>query len=126
MKILFFVCLDNETISIPTNMLLLILLVRNRVFATNSDFLIPISVQSDVVWPFIFKIINFVRSNSLSLKYHRFMPSGSKDIGIRKFSLTYETGPAFRCCLSYCSAHSYNLLFFSPVYRDFNAAKYFF
>ena len=80
MKIRFFVCLDNETISIPTNMLLLILLVRNRVYATNSDFLIPISVQSDVVWPFIFKIINFVRSNSLSLKYQRFTSSGCKDI----------------------------------------------
>ena len=35
--------------------------------------------------PFIFRTINSVRSNSLSLKYHRFTPSGCKDIGIRKF-----------------------------------------
>ena len=33
----------------------------------------------------IFQTINSGRSNSLSLKYQRFTPSGWKDIGVRKF-----------------------------------------
>ena len=34
--------------------------------------------------PLIFQTINSLRSNSLSLKYQRFTPSGCKDIGVRK------------------------------------------
>ena len=34
--------------------------------------------------PLIFQTINSGRSNSQSLKYQRFTPSGCKDIGIRK------------------------------------------
>ena len=37
--------------------------------------------------------MNSVRSNSLSLKYHRFTPSGSKDIGIRKFEFVKRLIP---------------------------------
>jgi len=33
----------------------------------------------------IFQTMNSVRSNILSLKYHRFTPFSCKDIGIRKF-----------------------------------------
>ena len=47
--------------------------------------------------------MNSVRSNSLSLKYHRFKSSSSKDIGIRKFefvaklnSLARSTTVAFK------------------------------
>ena len=57
-------------------------------FATNSDFLIPIYVQ-----PNVFDLRHFKRSNSLSLKYHRFTPSGSKDIGIRKFEFVKRLIP---------------------------------
>ena len=35
--------------------------------------------------PLIFQTMNSVRSNSQSLKYHRFIPPGCKDIGVRKF-----------------------------------------
>ena len=41
--------------------------------------------------PLIFKIKNYDRSNSLSLKYQRFTPSGCKDIGIRKFEFVAKT-----------------------------------
>ena len=47
-------------------------------FATNSDFL-------------IFQTINSVRSNSLSLKYQRFTPSGCKAIGVRKCKFVAKT-----------------------------------
>ena len=50
---------------------------RNRLFATNSDLLIPISLDS-------FQTMTFVRSKNISLKYQRFTTLGSKDIGIRK------------------------------------------
>ena len=35
--------------------------------------------------------MNYVRSNKLSLKYQRCLPSGSKDIGIRKFEFVAKT-----------------------------------
>ena len=35
--------------------------------------------------------MNSVRSNSLSLKYHRFTPSGCKDIGITNFKFVART-----------------------------------
>ena len=37
--------------------------------------------------PQIFLVMNSVRSNSLSLKYKRFILSGCKDIKIRKFDI---------------------------------------
>ena len=62
---------------------------RNWVFATNSDFLIPLSLQPNVL-DLRYFIIS-VGSNSLSLKYQRFNPSGCKDIGIRKISFEAKT-----------------------------------
>ena len=53
---------------------------RILVFATNSDFLIPISLQPNVV---DLKYMVSVRSNNLSFKYQKFTPSGCKDKGIR-------------------------------------------
>ena len=35
--------------------------------------------------------MNSVKSDSLSLKYYRFMPSGCKDVGIRKFDIEAKT-----------------------------------
>ena len=58
------------------------------VFTTNSDFLIPFSLQPNIV---DVKTMNSVRSNHLSLKYQRFTPSGYKDIGIRKFEFVAKT-----------------------------------
>ena len=39
----------------------------------------------------IFQTINSVRSNDLSLKYHRFTPKDRKDIGISKFEFVAKT-----------------------------------
>ena len=50
---------------------------RNCVFATNSDFLIPISLQHSIVDLWYFKL--WIVSNNLSLKYLRFTPSSCKD-----------------------------------------------
>ena len=44
---------------------------RNLIFATNTGFLFPISLQPNVVEPQIFSNIRFVRSNN-----QRFTPSG--------------------------------------------------
>ena len=41
--------------------------------------------------PLTFQTNNSVRSNSLSLKYHRFTPSGFEDIEIRKFEFVAKT-----------------------------------
>ena len=53
------------------------------VFASNSDFVILISLQPN--GPKIFQTLHFVRSNCLCLKCQRFTPSGVKDIGFIKF-----------------------------------------
>ena len=56
---------------------------RNWVFATNSDFLVSISLQSIQCRRLqIFQTMNTVRSNNLSLKYQRLTPSGCKNLGI--------------------------------------------
>ena len=47
-------------------------------WVTNSDFLIPISLQPNVV------DMNCIRSNNLDLKYYMLKLSGCKNIGIRK------------------------------------------
>ena len=62
-------------------------LQRNWVFATNSHFLIPLSLQPDKFDPLIFKTIYSVRSKNLSLKYQKSTPSVCKDKRIRKLSL---------------------------------------
>ena len=41
--------------------------------------------------PLIFQTMYTVRLNSISLKYHRFTPSGCKDIGLRKFEFVATT-----------------------------------
>ena len=57
---------------------------KNLVLATNSHFLITISIYPNVTRrPLIFQTINSVRSNNLCLKYPRFTPSGYRDKGIR-------------------------------------------
>ena len=55
------------------------------VFATNYDFLIPLSLLPNVIDLSYFYYENSVRSNNLSFKYQRFTPSRCKYIGIRKF-----------------------------------------
>ena len=57
---------------------------RNWVFATNSDFLIPISLQPAVVDLSYFRLSI---SNTLILKYQRFTSSVWKYIRIRKVEL---------------------------------------
>ena len=46
---------------------------------------LPKTVISNQCGSKIFQTMNFVRLNSLSLKYHRFTPSGCTHIGIKKF-----------------------------------------
>ena len=61
---------------------------RNWVFATNSDFLIPISLQPDGVNLQYFKL----SSNRIhSLKYQRSPTLNCKDIGIRKSGFVAKT-----------------------------------
>ena len=55
---------------------------RKWVFATNSNFLIPISLQHDGAPPFDISNLDYFRI--LSLKYLRSMTLDYKDIGIRK------------------------------------------
>ena len=54
-------------------------------FCTNSDFRTPISFATLCHRPLIFQTMNYVRSNSQSLKYQRFTPSYYTDRGVRKF-----------------------------------------
>ena len=56
-------------------------------FATNSDFRTPISFATLL----IFQTLNYVRANSQSLKYQRFTPSYSTDIGVKKFEFVAKT-----------------------------------
>ena len=64
--------------------------LRNWVFATNSDFLIPISLQ-----PTVADLRNLeewiMLSDNLSLKYLRFTPLGCKDIEIIKIKFVAKT-----------------------------------
>ena len=50
---------------------------------TNSHYLIPISLQTDVVWLKIFQTMNSVRLNNLGLEYQRFTQSVYEGIGNR-------------------------------------------
>ena len=61
---------------------------RNWVCVTNSDFLIPRSLQPDIVEPYIFQKMNSCQFNNENLKYNRFTPSGCKDIGNRNWPLS--------------------------------------
>ena len=51
-----------------------------------SDYLIPKSLEPNVIDLRFFHKINSVRSNDIHLKYKRFTTSGCKDKGIRKFN----------------------------------------
>ena len=53
-------------------------------------FWFPATIK-DLILAIKFQTINSVRSINLSLKYQRFTPSDSKDIGIRKFELVANT-----------------------------------
>ena len=61
--------------------------------------------------PLIFQSMNSVRSNSLSLKYQKFTPTGWKDMGIRNFVsvlsklLNFQSLPIKRgdVIVSYCA-----------------------
>ena len=55
------------------------------VFATNYDFLIPLSLLPNVIDLSYFYYENSVRSNNLSFKYQRSKLTGCRDIEIRKF-----------------------------------------
>ena len=57
---------------------------RNWVSATNSDFLVPISLQSNVIDLKYFKLWILLYQIIFSLEYKWFKPLGCKDIGIRK------------------------------------------
>ena len=59
------------------------MLLLKGVFATISNFLIPVSLQTNVKDQ-TFQIVNFVKSNNLSLNYKQLQPSGCKD---RRISL---------------------------------------
>ena len=65
------------------------LLQRNWVFATNSNFQVPISLQSDSVnlWYLKLRLFNLIHN----LKYLRSAIFGSKDIGIRKSEFVAKT-----------------------------------
>ena len=73
-------------------------ILRNWVFATNSDFLIPISLDCNVVNLLIFQTISSVRSNNISLKYQRFTTLGFKDIVIINSEFVAKT--QFLCLFS--------------------------
>ena len=61
---------------------------RNWVLVTNSNFLIPISLQSHDETG---DIKLWIRSRNLSLTYQRFTSSGCKDIGYRNFEFVAKT-----------------------------------
>ena len=62
---------------------------RIKLFATNSDFLIPISLQPNVKE--LKYNINYDSSKDLSLKYQRFTILCCKDIRIRQFEFVAKT-----------------------------------
>ena len=61
---------------------------RNWVFATNSDFLIPIYLQQNVV---DLRYFNLWFLSDLSLKYQRFTPSGFTYIEILKYTFVAKS-----------------------------------
>ena len=68
-----------------------IFVLRNWVFATNSNFLILISVQPDGFPTLIFQTEIFWPNRIESLKYLRATTLGCKDIGIRKSEFVAKT-----------------------------------
>ena len=67
-------------------------LQRNWVFTTNSNFLIPISFQPDVITLWYFKLRLFDRSNRIhSLKYIRSTTFGCTDIRTIKLEFVAKT-----------------------------------
>ena len=66
-------------------------------FATNSDFLIPISLQPNVIDQF--QTLSFVGLINLCLKYQRFAPSDFTDIGTDHFEFETKTQSSKECIL---------------------------
>ena len=60
--------------------------ICNKIWLSNSY-----NIATHSPRPFIFQTINSFRSNSLSLKYQRFTPSGCEAIGVRKFEFVAKT-----------------------------------
>ena len=60
---------------------------RKWVFATNSNFVITISLQHQCRRSLLFQTMNSVSSNSLSFEYQRLASSGCRDIGVKNSSL---------------------------------------
>ena len=65
--------------------------VKELSFRHKLKFLNPYIFATRCSRPLIFQTMNYVRSNSLKLKYYRFKPSGCKDIGIRKCEFVAKT-----------------------------------
>ena len=65
------------------------ILTKELSLRTNSDFLIPKSLQPNVVE--LFQTMNSVRSNNQSLKYQRCKLSVEKNIGIRTIQFVTKT-----------------------------------
>ena len=86
---------------------------RNWLFATNSDFLISISFDSNVVNLWNFKLWLLLDQKNISLKYQWFTTLGSKDIGIRNSEFVAMS--QFLCwlndSLNYCGVYSEKIHF---------------
>ena len=78
---------------------------KEQSFVTKSDFIIPISLQPNVVELRLFKL-NSVRSNNSSLKHQMFTPSDCKDSHIwlcDKDSIASTTPPPYTLMCSGCN-----------------------
>ena len=63
----------------------------------------------------IFQTINSVKSNSLSLKYQRFTPSGCKDIRVRKCEFVAKTQFLWLTFMLHWLRESYQSLILGPI-----------
>ena len=89
--------------------------ICNKLWLSNSYNLATHSPR-----PLIFQTINSVRSNSLSLKYQRFTPSGCEVIAVRKFEFVAKT--QFLCLFifergRYLQLHRIHGLILGPIAR---------
>ena len=102
--------------------------VLKEVFATNSVFIITISLQTNVVDLNYFKLsINSVRLINLSLKYQRVAPSGCKNFSYNSFedfSFHYKKSIVITCscCIKqliyyYQDKSLYTLLAYVYIYN---------
>ena len=63
-----------------------IIIFLGKKYLAQTDILILISLQTDVVDLRYFKTINSVSSKNLCIKFKMFTPSGCKDVGIYNFN----------------------------------------